>query len=98
MTTLKALVTKHAVAAYFALTYVISWGGFVLVVGPGGFPGTGSQFDTLLPLVASAMLAVSARWYALALLPAPLLAATVLFALSLTSPIFAADNRAALLL
>jgi len=128
MTTLRALVTKHAVATYFVLTYVISWGGFVWVVGPGGFPGTGNQFDRLLPFVASAMLAgpslagilltglvsrkaglrellsrllkwrVSARWYAVALLPAPLLAALVLLAFSLTSPIFDTDNKAALLL
>ena len=40
----------------------------------------------------------SARWYAVALLPAPLLAAAALFALSLTSPLFTADNRAAILL
>ena len=44
-------------ATYFALAFAISWGGFVLVVGPGGFPGSGGQFETLIPLVASAMLA-----------------------------------------
>ena len=49
-------VTRHPVATYFALTYAISWGGFVFVVGPGSFPGTGSQFDALLPFVAAAML------------------------------------------
>ena len=47
----------NPVFTYVALTFAISWGGFVLVVGPGGFPGTGSQFDALLPFVASAMLA-----------------------------------------
>ena len=128
MTTTKAFVTRHSVAAYFALAFAISWIGFVLVVGPGGFPGRGSQFDTLLPFVAGAMLAgpsvagilltgftsgvrglrdlfssllkwrVGARWYAVALLPAPLLAAAVLFALSLTSPIFTADGKAVVLL
>jgi len=128
MVTLKAVITKHPVATYFALTFAISWGGFVAVVGPGGFPGSGSQFDALLPFVASAMLAgpavagvlltslvsgtaglrdlgsrmlrwqVGARWYAAALLPAPLLAAAVLFALSLRSPIFTADSSAAILL
>lgn len=128
MSGLTAIARKHPVLAYFALTYAISWGGFVLVVGPGGFPGTGGQFDALTPLVASAMLAgpsvacilltilidgwaglreilsrllkwrVSARWYAVALLPAPILAAAVLFALSLTSPIFTTADKAAILL
>jgi membrane protease YdiL (CAAX protease family) len=123
-----SFITRHPVLTYFALTFAISWGGFVFVVGPGGFPGTGSQFDTLLPFVASAMLAgpavagilltvlvsgaaglrellarllrwrVGARWYVAALLPAPVLAAAVLFALSLTSPIFTAESKAAVLL
>lgn len=44
-----SFITRHPVLMYFALTFAISWGGFVLVVGPGGFPGTGSQFDALLP-------------------------------------------------
>jgi membrane protease YdiL (CAAX protease family) len=41
---------------------------------------------------------VGARWYVAALLPAPVLAAAVLFALSLTSPIFTAEGKAAILL
>jgi membrane protease YdiL (CAAX protease family) len=46
---------------------------------------------------------VGARWYAVALLPAPLMAAAVLFALSLTSPVFlpgivATSDKASLLL
>jgi membrane protease YdiL (CAAX protease family) len=125
---MKAFIARHPLKTYFALAFAISWGGFVLVVGPGGFPGNGSQFDSLMPLVAVAMLAgpsvagilitglvsgraglrallsrllrwrVAARWYAAALVPAPLLAGTVLVALSLTSPIFAEEGRATLLL
>ena len=125
---LTSYITRHPVATYFVLTFAISWGGFVFVVGPGGFPGTGSQFDALLPFVASAMLAgpavagllltvltsrtaglrellsrllrwrVGVRWYVAALLPAPLLSAAVLFALSLTSPIFTTPNKTAILL
>lgn len=41
---------------------------------------------------------VGARWYAAALLPAPLLSAAVLFALSLTSPIFTARSKTDILL
>ena len=41
---------------------------------------------------------VGARWYGVALLPAPLLAAAVLFALSLSSPIFTASDKAPVLL
>ena len=128
MTAFRAFIIRHPVRSYFALTFAISWGGFLIAVGPGGFPGTGSQFDTLVPFVVLAMLAgpsvagilmtglvsgkaglrellsrllkwrVGAQWYAVALLPAPLLAAAVLFALSLTSPIFTADRKGALLL
>jgi membrane protease YdiL (CAAX protease family) len=125
---MKAFIAKHPLKTYYALAFAISWGGFVLVVGPAGFPGTGSQFDSLMPLVAVAMLAgpsvagilmtslvsgraglrellsrlirwrVAARWYAAALVPAPALAGAVLVALSLTSPIFAAEGRTTLLL
>ena len=99
-----------------------------MVVGPGGFPGTGSQFDTLTTFVVLAMLAgpsvagllltgllsgragfrellsrllrwqVGARWYAVAFLTAPILAAAVLFALSVSSPIFTTDAKASLVL
>ena len=122
---MKTFIKRHPVPTYFALTFAISWGGFVLVVGPSGFPGAPEQFETLLPFVAWAMLAgpsvagilltslvsgkaglcellsrlfrwrVGALWYAVALLPAPLLAAAILFALSINSPIFTADDKAA---
>lgn len=51
-------IKKHPVITYFVLTFAISWSGFILVVGgPSGFPGVPEQFETLLPLVAWAMLA-----------------------------------------
>ena len=116
MFTLKRLVARYPVWIYFGLTFAISWGGFVAVVGPGAFPGTGTQFDALMPFVVAVMLAgpcvsgllltglvsgrkglrellasllrwrVGLRWYAAALAPAPILAAAVLFFLSLPSP------------
>ena len=135
MTTIRAFIERHPVLTYFALTFAISWGGFLMVVGgPGGFPGTPEDFETLLPLVALAMLAgppvagilltslvygraglrellsrllrwrVGARWYAVALLTAPLLMMTVTpLALSLLFPeflprVFTTDDKATLLL
>jgi CAAX protease family protein len=57
MTALKAFVARHSVATYFALTFAISWGGFLIVIGPGGFPGTPEQFGALLPIAVVAMIA-----------------------------------------
>jgi pimeloyl-ACP methyl ester carboxylesterase/membrane protease YdiL (CAAX protease family) len=41
---------------------------------------------------------VGIRWYALAILPAPIVSAGVLFTLSMTSPLLTADNKAAVVL
>jgi membrane protease YdiL (CAAX protease family) len=129
MTTIKAFIKKHPLPTYFALTFAISWGAILIVVGPGGIPITTDQvvmlgMATLLgPSVAGILLTglasgrvglrellsrllrwrVGARWYAVALLTAPLSATAVLLALSLLSPeflpgIFAADDKATLLL
>jgi uncharacterized protein len=113
-----AFVRTHPVLTYFILTFAISWGGVLLVVGPGGFPGTPETFERLLPAAVLAMLVgpplagilltglvhgraglsdyrsrllrwrVGARWYAVALLVAPLLMLMVLAVLSLFSPLF----------
>jgi membrane protease YdiL (CAAX protease family) len=133
VTTSRALVWRHPALTYFVLTFVISWGGALLVIGPGGFPATQEGFDRLLPLAGLALLAgpgvsgvlltglvhgraglrdvvvrmtrwrVGVRWYAAALLSAPLVFMVVLLALSLTSPvflpgIFTKDDKAALIL
>ncbi len=129
MFTIITFIRKNPVLSYFALTFVISWGGFILAVGgPGGFPADPQRFEKLMPFVAWAMLAgpslsgllltglisgmtgfrellsrllkwrVNAGWYAFALLPAPILAGSLLFALSQNSLIFTADNKSALLL
>lgn len=57
MTTVQAFIERHPVLTYFALTFVISWGGILLVVGPGGFPATQDQVDALFPFVMLAWLA-----------------------------------------
>lgn len=129
MTTIKAFIKSHPVLTYFALTFAISWGAILVVVGPGGLPVTTEQLTmlglaTLLgPSVAGILLTglasgrvglrellsrllrwrVGARWYAVALLTAPLSTAAVLLALSLLSPeflpvIFTSDDKATLLL
>jgi hypothetical protein len=59
MTTIKAFIKSHPLLSYFALTFVISWGGILLVVGlgPGGFSATPQQFQAVFPYALPAMLA-----------------------------------------
>ncbi|MDH4135841.1 MAG: CPBP family intramembrane metalloprotease, partial [Anaerolineae bacterium] len=129
----KDFIKSNPVLTYYALTFAISWGGILIVVGPGGIPGTREEFERLLPVVILALLAgpsvagllltglvhgraglrellsrllrwqVSARWYAVALLTAPLLFTAIPLALSLLFPeflpgIFTTDDKASLLL
>jgi membrane protease YdiL (CAAX protease family) len=133
MTTIKTFIKRHPLPTYFALTFAISWGCILIVIGPGGFLGTTEIPEVLLPFVYLATLAgpsvagilltglvdgragfreigsrllrwrVGVHWYAVALLTAPLLITAILFALSLTSPVFVpaivtVDNKASLLL
>ena len=118
MSTIMTSINRHPVLAYYVLVFAISWGGFLLVGGPGILAGTSWQTDPLFPVAVLAMLAgppvagivltvlisgkeglrelfsrllkgrVGARWYAVALLIAPLLQAAVLLALSLFSTEF----------
>ena len=67
--TFRGHVAKYAVPIYFALTFAISWGGVLLVVGgPAGFTGATARSDPRFPLVYLAMLAgpavsgVLCRW------------------------------------
>ena len=114
-----AFLRRHALATYFTLVFVLSWGGVLLVIGgPTGLPATPEESDRLFPAVYVAMLLgpslasllaslilngragfqvlhnrlthwrVAARWYAVALLTAPLLTTAVLLALSKRSPEF----------
>jgi membrane protease YdiL (CAAX protease family) len=134
METIKGFIERYPVLAYFALTFAVSWGGVLLVIGgPGAIPGTQEQLEALLPFAILALLAgpptagllltgllygragfrdllarltrwrVGARWYAVALLTAPLSFTAILLALSLASPVFlpgivTSDDRAGLLL
>src|SRR5215208_6052818 len=47
MTTIKAFIKSHPLLSYFALVFAITWGGFVLAVGPGRIPATKEEFTTM---------------------------------------------------
>ena len=133
MTASRAFAMRHPVSTYYTVTFAISWGGILLVVGgPGGIPGDPEQFGNLLPALIVAMLAgptiagllctglfsgrtgfrdlvsrmlrwsVGIRWYAVALLVAPLLMTVIPSALSIRFPeflprLFTADDKASIL-
>lgn len=50
-------IKRHPVLAYFAMTFAISWGCILLVIGPSGFLGTRETPEALLPFVYLATLA-----------------------------------------
>ena len=133
MTTIQAFIKKHSVQSYYVLTFLISWGSVLLLIGgPGNIPGTPEQIARLIwvvvlglelgPPIAGLALTglmsgragyrelltrllrwrVGARWYAVALLTAPLLGAAVVLVLSRISPaylpgILTASDKASLL-
>jgi len=57
MTATKTFVMRHPVVTYFVLTFLISWGGILVVLGPGAFTGATAPPEGLLPLVYLAMFA-----------------------------------------
>ena len=56
MSTINAFITRHAVVTYYALVFAISWGCALIVIGPGGFPGTTEEVHRLMPVVILAFL------------------------------------------
>src|SRR5215212_1635170 len=108
MTTIKALIKRHPLLSYFALTFAISWGGMLLVIAVGGSGGVPMLAWVAGPPVSGILLTgllhgragfrelltrmrrwrVGARWYAVALLTAPLVFTVILLAFSLSSPEF----------
>jgi hypothetical protein len=57
MATIEAAIKRHAVPIYFALVFVMSGSGLLLVVGLGGFPLDAEQFASFGPLLYAALLA-----------------------------------------
>lgn len=51
-----SVVKKHPVLSYYILTFVISWGGILAVVGPAGFPGNPLRVQKMFPVLVLAML------------------------------------------
>lgn len=56
MTTVRTLIQRHPLLTYFVLTFVISWGSILIVVGPGLLLGTKEIPDAMSPFVYLAML------------------------------------------
>jgi membrane protease YdiL (CAAX protease family) len=53
---MKVWIRQHPLSSYFALVFVISWGGGFLILGPGGFPLRAEEFENLPALLYVAML------------------------------------------
>jgi membrane protease YdiL (CAAX protease family) len=47
MSTIEVVIKRHSVLIYFALVFVLSWGGAFFILGPGGFPPSGEEFENL---------------------------------------------------
>ncbi len=56
MDTIRAVIKRHSAPIYFALVFVISGGGLLLVVGPGGFPLDAARFASFGPLLYAVIL------------------------------------------
>jgi hypothetical protein len=57
MAALVGFARRHPGLTYYALVFVISWGGILYLVGPVGIPGTPEQVATLMPIVLVALFA-----------------------------------------
>ncbi len=124
-----SFLVRHQLAAYFVLTFVISWGAILAIFGPGGLPAEEEQAQALgmalllgpsgASLILTALIRgrpgfrdlwlhlkkwrIGGRYYALALLAAPISALLTLLVLSsvdsqFTPRIFTADDGGTLLL
>ena len=57
MGAIRAMVRAHPVLTYYVVTFAISWGGVLLVVGPGGAPTDKETLARLLPWAIGLMIA-----------------------------------------
>jgi membrane protease YdiL (CAAX protease family) len=49
--TTKAFIQRHPVLIYFIIVFAISWGGILMVIGPGGILGTKEISEGLMPFI-----------------------------------------------
>ncbi len=49
MTTVKGFAARHSVLTFYALVFAISWGGLLILVGPGRIPGSTDDVERLFP-------------------------------------------------
>lgn len=57
MKALKVFIGNHPVLAYFTLVFAISWGGILMIVAPGGIPGSPEDVARLFPFTLAALFA-----------------------------------------
>jgi CAAX protease family protein len=57
MAAIESFAKRHPALTYYALTFAISWGGILLLVEPGGIPGTPEQVAKMMPIVLVALFA-----------------------------------------
>ena len=57
MAAIESFARRHPALTYYALVFVISWGGILLLVGPGGIPGRPEQVATMMPIALVALFA-----------------------------------------
>ncbi|HLO27759.1 MAG TPA: CPBP family intramembrane glutamic endopeptidase [Anaerolineales bacterium] len=56
MITIQAFIKRHSVLLYFVLTLLISWGGLLIIMGPGGMLGVAAVSAERMPFLYLAML------------------------------------------
>jgi hypothetical protein len=57
MTTITTFIKRHSVLTYYALVFAISWGGILILAGPGGIPATPEQVERLFLFMLLALFA-----------------------------------------
>ena len=57
MTTMQAFIKRYPIWTYYTLVFAISWGGILILAGPGGVPGTKAQVEKLFPFMLLALFA-----------------------------------------
>lgn len=57
MATIERFARRHPGLTYYTLVFVISWGGILLLVGPGGIPGRPEQVAAMMPIALVALFA-----------------------------------------